>query len=191
MKIRFTTCASFHPQVHRILHTDVESLSAHRGMHVRGIAGEQDATLAVGRSLPRHIRKAGNPGGTVDSEVSPIDGDECLAHLAQRRLLGGSNLPLGQYHARRPWILHFADAMGRRPRPRASPTRAPRPIQPRRSASSLSHPTRESRCPLTCEPGCGHRRSPRRYSARKRWPSDSSTSTPLSSCAKPVTSRPR
>ena len=32
---------------------------------------------------------------------------------------------------------------------------------------------------------------PTRYSARSDWPSDSSTSTPVSSCAKPVTSRPR
>ena len=32
---------------------------------------------------------------------------------------------------------------------------------------------------------------PTRYSARSDWPSDSSTSTPVSSCAKPVTSVPK
>jgi hypothetical protein len=29
-----TTWANFHPQIHRILHTDVEALSTHRVMHV-------------------------------------------------------------------------------------------------------------------------------------------------------------
>ena len=42
-------------QVHRILHTDVEALSAHRGMHVRGVAGQQDASVAIDRGLPRHV----------------------------------------------------------------------------------------------------------------------------------------
>jgi hypothetical protein len=44
-----TTWASFHPRFDRILHTDVETLTTHRGMHVCGVAGQQDPSVAVGR----------------------------------------------------------------------------------------------------------------------------------------------
>ena len=70
-------------QVHRILHADVEALSADRGMHVRGVAGQQDASVAVGRGLPGHIGEPGDPGGTVDPVIGPVDGDERLAEIAQ------------------------------------------------------------------------------------------------------------
>jgi hypothetical protein len=36
-------------QIDRILHTDVETLTTHRGMHVCGVAGQQDPSVAVGR----------------------------------------------------------------------------------------------------------------------------------------------
>ena len=39
----------FPAEIHGILDADVESLSAYRGMHVRGIASEEHATLAIGR----------------------------------------------------------------------------------------------------------------------------------------------
>jgi hypothetical protein len=65
-------------EVHRILHTDVEALSTHRGMHVRGVAGQQDAPLAIRRGLPSHVGEPRDPGGTVDSEIGPVDGDQRL-----------------------------------------------------------------------------------------------------------------
>ena len=49
-------------QVHRILHADVEALSTHRGMHVRGVAGQQDAPVAVSGGLPRHVGEPRDPG---------------------------------------------------------------------------------------------------------------------------------
>ena len=70
-------------QIHRILHTGVEALSTVRGMHVRGVAGQQDPSLAVGRGLPRHIGEPGDPGGTVDPVIGPVHGDERLAEIAQ------------------------------------------------------------------------------------------------------------
>ena len=63
-------------QVHRILHADVEALSTDRRMHVRRVAGQQDPSLAVGRGLPSHVGEPGDPGGTVDPVVGPVDGDE-------------------------------------------------------------------------------------------------------------------
>jgi hypothetical protein len=84
------------PQVHRILHTEVEALSTRRGMHVRRVAGQQDASVAIGRGLPRHVGEPGDPGGTVDPVIGPVDGDERLAEIAQRWFAGGSDLPFGQ-----------------------------------------------------------------------------------------------
>ena len=70
-------------QIHRILHADVEALSTHRGMHVRGVAGQQDPSVAVGRGLPSHVGEPGDRGGTVDPVIGPVDGDERLAEIAQ------------------------------------------------------------------------------------------------------------
>jgi hypothetical protein len=79
-------------QIHRILHTGVEALSTHRGMHVRGVAGQQHPSLAVGRGLPGHVGEPGDPGGTVDPVVGPVDGDERLAEIAQGGLARGSDV---------------------------------------------------------------------------------------------------
>ena len=70
-------------QIHRILHTGVEALSTVRGMHVCGVAGQQDPSVAVGRGLPGHIGEPGDPGGTVDPVIGPVYGDERLAEIAQ------------------------------------------------------------------------------------------------------------
>ena len=42
-------------QIHRILHTGLEALSTVRGMHVCGVAGQQDPSVAVGRGLPCRV----------------------------------------------------------------------------------------------------------------------------------------
>src|SRR6185437_16798108 len=73
-------------QVHRVLHADVEALAAHGVMHVRGIACKQHTSLPVGRSLPRHVREAGDPGRAVDTEIRSPDRDERVAQIAQARV---------------------------------------------------------------------------------------------------------
>src|SRR3984893_2526664 len=70
-------------QIHRILHTGVEALSTIRGMHVCGVAGQQDPSVAVGRGLSSHVGEPGDPGGRVDAVVGPTYGDERLAEIAQ------------------------------------------------------------------------------------------------------------
>ena len=79
-------------QIHRILHTGVEALSTHRGMHVCGVAGQQDPSVAVGRGLPSHIGEPGDPGGTVDPVIGPVYGDERLAEIAQGGFGRGSDV---------------------------------------------------------------------------------------------------
>ena len=109
-------------QIHRILHTGVEALSTVRGMHVRGVAGQQDPSVAVGRGLPGHVGEPGDPGGTVDPVVGPVDGDERLAEIAQGGLGRGSDVLFGHHDPHRPAIrvddlavadlvLHPADGM--------------------------------------------------------------------------------
>ena len=109
-------------QIHRILHADLEALSAIRGVHMCGVAGQQDASVAVGRGLPGHIGEPGDPRGTVDSVVGAVDGDEPLAEIAQRRLVRGSDVRFGQHDPYRPalrvddltvadLVLHPADGM--------------------------------------------------------------------------------
>ncbi len=92
-------------QVHRILHTGVEVLSTHRGMHVCGVAGQQDPSFAVGCGLVSHIGEAGDPGGAVDPVIGPVYGDERLTEIPQAAFGGGSWLPLGQHHPHPPLIL--------------------------------------------------------------------------------------
>ena len=70
-------------QVHRILHAEAEALPTRRVMHVRRVAGQQHASVAVGRGLPRHVGEPGDPGRVVDPEVGAVDGDERLAQIAQ------------------------------------------------------------------------------------------------------------
>ena len=148
-------------QIHRILHADVEALSTHRGMHVRGVAGQQHASVAVGRGLPSHVGEPGDPGGTVDPVIGPVNGDERLADIAQRRFASRSDLRFGQHDPDRPAILHLADRMDADGVAGGSPTPAPRPSRPRRSASSSSDPTRGTRCRPPCGSGCVRRRTRR------------------------------
>jgi hypothetical protein len=69
-------------QIHGILNTDVESLSADWRMHVRRVAGQENASLSVARCLPRHIGKPGNIGGGVKTKICTVEGDERLADVA-------------------------------------------------------------------------------------------------------------
>ena len=69
-------------QVHRILHTEVEALATHRVMHVRGVAGQQYSSFAVGRGLPSHIGEPGDPDGTVDPVIGTPYGNQRLTQIA-------------------------------------------------------------------------------------------------------------
>ena len=99
-------------QVHRILHAGVEALSTVRGMHVRGVAGQQHPSVAVGRGLPRHVGEAGDEGGTVDPVVGPVDDDERLAELAQGGFARGPDVLFGEHDPDRAPVLvdHLAVA---------------------------------------------------------------------------------
>ncbi len=108
---RLTTWASFHPRFTASCNTGVEALSTHRVMHVCGVAGQQDPSVAVGRGLPRHIGEPGNPGGTVDPVIRPVYGDERLAQIAQGGFAGGSEVLLGHHDPHRPPILQPVDGM--------------------------------------------------------------------------------
>jgi hypothetical protein len=99
-------------QVHRVLRTDIEALSAYRGMHVRGVARQQDASVAVGGSLTRHVGESGDPSGTMDPVVGPVDGDERIADITQSGVAIESQLRFGQHDPGRSATLHLADRVG-------------------------------------------------------------------------------
>ena len=93
-------------QVHRVLHAEAEALPARRVVHVRRVAGEQDASRAVGRGLPRHVGEPGDPRGAVDPEVGAVHRDQRLAQVAQGGLAARPELPLGHDDPDRPPVLH-------------------------------------------------------------------------------------
>jgi hypothetical protein len=82
-------------QIHRVLHTGLEALSTVRRMHVCGVAGQQQPSLAVGRSLTSHIVEPGDRSRTVDPVIGPVYGDERLAEVAQGGFGRGSDVLLG------------------------------------------------------------------------------------------------
>jgi hypothetical protein len=84
-------------EVHGILHTGVEALPADRGMHVRGVAGQQDPSIAIRRGLSRSVREPGNPCGAVDPVVGPVDGDEPLPEIVEGWFGRRSDVFLGQH----------------------------------------------------------------------------------------------
>ncbi len=98
-------------QIHRILHAEAEALSTRRVVHVRGVAGQEDASHAIGRGLPGHVGEPGDPRGVVDPEVGAVHGDERLAELAQGGLAAGPGLLLGRDHAERLPVLHLVEAV--------------------------------------------------------------------------------
>ena len=99
-------------QVHRILHSEAQALATYRVVHVRRVAGEEDSSVAVGRSLTRHVGEPGDPDGSVDPEVGAVHRDQRLAEIAQGRLgrgcdvLFGDHDPYGSFVA----VDHFAVA---------------------------------------------------------------------------------
>ena len=98
-------------QIHRILHAEAEALSAHRVVHVRRVAGQEDSADAVGRGLPGHIREPGDPRRIVDPEVGAEHGDQRFAQIAQGGLVARPELLLGHDDPDRPPILHPLEAV--------------------------------------------------------------------------------
>ena len=188
-------------QVHRILHADLEALSTIRGMHVCGVAGQQDPSVAVGRGLPGHVGEPGDPRGTVDPVIGPVDGDERLAEIAQSRFARGSEVPFGHHDPYRSAIgvddlavadlvLHPAEAMDADGVVAGTPFRIFGQLDLGDQGAGRRIPPGNS-MPAALRIRLRPPSHPTRYCARSDWPSDSSTSMPVSSCAKPVTSRPR
>src|SRR5262245_32069512 len=51
-------------QIHRVLHADLESLPAVWWMHMRGVTGEKNSSIAIGRGLPSRVRESGDRAET-------------------------------------------------------------------------------------------------------------------------------
>src|SRR5215472_6895115 len=98
-------------QIHRILDTEIESLSTHWGMHVCSVAGQEQASVPVGRCLPGHIGKPGDAVGAAKSIVRPVDGDERLADVAQDRLVAVADVLFIQHDTRVCAVLEFGDSI--------------------------------------------------------------------------------
>src|SRR5260370_34415 len=79
--------------------TSIEALSAHRRMHMCGIASQENPALAVSRRLPRHVGEPGNPSWTMDSVICSAYGDECFAEIAQRGLGRGADILFSHHDA--------------------------------------------------------------------------------------------
>lgn len=99
-------------QIHRILHAGVESLSADRVVHVRGVAGQQDSSVPVCLGLPGHVGEPGDPGGAVDSVIGPARGDESFAEVTQGGFARGPDVIFRHHDPYWPAIQvdHFAVA---------------------------------------------------------------------------------
>ena len=86
-------------------------------------------------------------------------------------------------------VLDLAQGMRARGQCGERPAPAPRSSRPRRAGRSSSDPSRGTRCRLPCGPGCVLRRTRRDTAPAATGRRTAATSTPVSSCAKPVTSR--
>src|SRR5262249_19737148 len=71
-----------------------------------------NASIAVGRRLASRIVESGDPRGTVDAEVCPVNGDQRFAHIAQRRFAWGSDALFDQHDPCSPLTVQLADGVG-------------------------------------------------------------------------------
>jgi len=95
----------FPAEVHRILHADIEAVPAGRIVDVRGIARQQHPALAIGLGLPRAVVEPRDRGGAVNAVVGPIDRDEPLPDVVERRLAGLAHPVLGEHDPHRTMVL--------------------------------------------------------------------------------------
>src|SRR6185295_3111772 len=77
----------FPAEVHRVLQTEVQARTAHRGMHMRGIADQEDASRTVTVGLPAVLpgdaahRVRPVTGGCIDRQVDAEDSPGAVAQL--------------------------------------------------------------------------------------------------------------
>src|SRR5262249_26650705 len=95
-------------QVHRILDTDVEPLSACGGMHVSSVAGEEHAAIAIGRRLSCHVRKSRYPSCIANAVIRSVYVDERALDVLERRLVVAYPR-LDQHDARALSVLQLRD----------------------------------------------------------------------------------
>src|ERR1700722_4641693 len=99
-------------QIHRILHPDVEALAAHRRMHMRRVASQQDTPIAVGFGLPCHVGESGDRSRRVGAVVSPVHSKKRLAPIAQRWFAAGLQFLFSEHDAHCPAVLQLSDRIG-------------------------------------------------------------------------------
>ena len=130
----------------------------------------------------------------MDPVVGPVHGDEALAEIAQGGLARGSDVLFGHHHPDRPallvdhlavanLVLHLAQGMDAKGIAAHAQLRLLGHLDLGEQGARRRIPAGE------LDAGCFRTRlrppsHPTRYCARSDWPSDSSTSTPVSSCAK-------
>jgi len=98
-------------QIHRVLDTGVESLSAYWGVYVGRVAGQEHAAVAVGGRLPSHIGKPGNMVGVAEAIICPVDGDEGLADIAQGRLVALTDQLFIQHDSRTSAVFELSNSI--------------------------------------------------------------------------------
>ena len=106
--------SQFPPQVHRILHTEAESLSAHRVVHVRRVARQEDSSRPVGLCLACRVGEPGDPSGIVDPEVGPVHVEERPAQIAEGWLGARPDLLFSHDDPKCPPILQPVESMDAR-----------------------------------------------------------------------------
>ena len=82
--------------------------------------------------MPGHIAEPRQPRDVVNTEVGPVNGDERLAKVVERRLLALSDLLFDQHHPRAFSVLQFADGVDP-----LSPRRMPQAGSPVISTSAI------------------------------------------------------
>ena len=178
-------------QVHSVLNAGIQALSARRVMHMRRVARQQDPPFAIGGGLTRRVGEPGDPDRTVDPVVRPIHRDQRLAEITQGRFGSGAEVRFGHEDPHQAAAVKPAQAVQTGGVVAHSPLRLLGQLD-------LGDQVADRRIPPgELDAGCfpDHAASavapdeilgPQRLSRRT-----SATSTPVSSCAKPVTSRPR
>src|SRR6476620_1448944 len=74
----------FPTEIHRVSYAGVEALSAEGRMNVCGIAGQQDATLAIGCRLTRAVRVGGSYLHRGESDVGAGDAAQNILQAFER-----------------------------------------------------------------------------------------------------------
>jgi hypothetical protein len=70
--------------------------AALRGMHVGSVPCQQDTAAPVRRRLPGRVGEPGDPAGTAQTEVRPVDGDQRFVQVVHARGSRVVDLALGE-----------------------------------------------------------------------------------------------